>query len=146
MRRLLLRVLPLPGTTAIAACLLFDLAGLAGAVWANGGSGVGGAAATVMPTGLAPTGSATGSSVTLRWPAVTLGDGAPVQGYVIRLYDAASGTEVPVGAACSGVVTTTSCTESGVGPGTWVYTDTPVMQNWTGGQSLESAPIVVPLT
>jgi hypothetical protein len=146
MRRLLVRLLPLPATTIVAGVLLLTPTGIADAAWVVGGSGAGGATAAVMPTGLTPTGSATGSSVTLRWPAVTLTDGAPVQGYVVSRYNAASGTQATVGAGCSGVVTSTGCTESGVPPGTWVYTDTPVVQSWNGGQSPPSAPIVVPLT
>ena len=97
-----------------------------------------------MPTGAAPTGSATGSSVTIRWPAVTLSNGAPVGGYVISRFNALDGSAAIVGAGCSGVVTTTTCTEQSVPAGSWIYTDTPVLLSWTGGASPASAPIVVP--
>lgn len=97
-----------------------------------------------MPTGVAPTGSATGSSVTLRWPAVTLSNGAPVAGYVISRINALNGSAATVGAGCAGVLTTTTCTELTVPSGAWIYTDTPVELSWTGGASPASAAIVVP--
>lgn len=89
-------------------------------------------------------GAASGTSVSVRWPAVTLSNGTPVAGYVIRRFDALNGAEATVGPGCSGVVTTTICTELSVPAGTWVYTDTPVLLSWTGGQSSATAPIVVP--
>ena len=96
-----------------------------------------------MPTGVAPTGSATGSSVTIRWPAVTLSSGAPVAGYVISRINALNGSAATVGPGCAGVVTTTTCTEQSVPSGTWIYTDTPVQLSWTGGASPASSAIVV---
>lgn len=114
------------------------------AAWASSGTGQGGAAGATMPTGVAPTGSATGSSVTIRWPAVTLSNGAPVAGYLISRFNALNGSAGTVGPGCAGVVTTTLCTEQSVPSGAWIYTDTPVLLSWTGGASPASAPIVVP--
>ncbi len=65
-------------------------------------------------------------------------------GYIVNRYNASTGAPATVGAGCSGVVTTTTCTEVSVAPGTWVYTDTPVQVNWTGGASPDSSAIVVP--
>jgi hypothetical protein len=67
--------------------------------------------------------------------------GASVGGYVIRRFNSVTDVQAAIGSACSGVVTTTTCTETSVPPGTWFYTDTPVQVNWTGGTSLAS-PIV----
>lgn len=114
------------------------------AAWSGQGSGSGAGAATVMPTGSTPTGTAVGTSVTVSWTAATLADGGPVAGYVLKRYNSTSGSPATVGASCSGVITATSCTESSVAAGTWVYTDTPVDSNWTGGQSPDSAAVSVP--
>lgn len=115
------------------------------ATWSANGSGSGGAAATTMPTGNAPTGSASFTTVTISWTAVTMASGAAVQGYVVNRYNATNGTQATVGSSCSGVVTATTCTESSVPPGTWVYTDTPVEQGWTGGASSASNSITTHL-
>lgn len=119
-------------------------AGDAWAAWTASGGGGAAGAATVMPIGVAPTGGAMGTSVTVTWPAAKLASGAAVAGYVVKRYSSTNGTPATVGASCSGVITTTSCTESSVAAGSWVYTDTPVMVNWTGGESADSGVIVVP--
>jgi hypothetical protein len=113
------------------------------AAWSSPGRGSAAGAATALPTGMEPAGSATGSSVTISWPASTLPGGIHVAGYTIHRYSASSGTAETVGSGCSGVVTVTTCTEASVPQGTWLYTDTPVQGNWTGGASPDSAPIVV---
>jgi hypothetical protein len=111
------------------------------AAWSPDGVGQAVGAATTMPTGGQPTGRAGTGSVTVVWPAATLANGAATAGYVINRYDAVNGSLAIVGAGCSGVITTTTCTEQSLPPGTWVYTDTPVLASWTGGQSPASAPI-----
>jgi hypothetical protein len=120
------------------------LASPAGAQWAVGGSGRAAGAATTMPAGDAPTASANGNSITLRWPAATFTGGGSVSGYVVNRYDAVNGSKATVGTACSGLVTTTTCTELSVPSGHWVYTDTPVQINWTGSESPASNPATVP--
>jgi hypothetical protein len=113
------------------------------AVWASAGSGTAAGAAAVMPTGSAPSGSAVGSAVTISWSTATFANGAPVAGYVINRYNAATGAQATVGPGCNGVVTATSCTESPVPGGQWQYTETPVQLGWTGRESPASAVIVV---
>lgn len=108
------------------------------AAWSAQGSGHAAGAAAVMPTGNAPTAVLSGSDIVVTWPAATFANGTPVAGYVIHRYDANTGAPATVGAGCSGVVTTTTCTENNVPAGSWVYTDTPVQQNWTGGESPDS--------
>jgi hypothetical protein len=114
------------------------------AAWSLAATGSSAGAAAVMPTGSTPTGSAIGGSVTLDWSAVTFPNGRAVAGYVINRYSTATGLPATVGSDCAGIVTTTTCTENSVPPGTWFYTDTPVQINWTGGQSADSASITVP--
>lgn len=128
-----------------AACTLTPSAG-AGAAWTEGGSGSAGGAAAVMPNGLAPTAGATGDVVSVRWPSVTLSDGAAVAGYEVVRTNTLNGTTTAAGGTCAGTVTTTSCTDSPVPPGTWTYADTPVEMTWTGGQSPQSNTVTVPLT
>jgi hypothetical protein len=82
--------------------------------------------------------------VTLDWSTATFPNGSAVAGYVINRLNTATGLSGTVGAGCAGIVTTTTCTESSVPNGTWTYTDTPVQNNWTGGQSAASTPIAVP--
>jgi hypothetical protein len=128
---------------AIVATVALAVPSVAWATWSSSGSGAASGAAATMPTGAAPGATAGTSSVALSWTAVTLSDGAPVTGYVITRYNQ-SGTSYTVNANCSGVVTTTSCTELSVPAGTWTYTDTPVVANWTGGESQRSAAVIVP--
>lgn len=116
-------------------------AALAG--WSAQGSGHGAGAAAVMPTGTAPTGRAAGVTVTISWSAAAFQNGTAVAGYVVGRYNASTGATETVGAGCTGVVTTTACTEQSVPAGTWLYTDTPVQMVWTGGQSPQSAPVTV---
>jgi hypothetical protein len=96
-----------------------------------------------MPSGEQPTVSASGSSITVRWPAAALANGVDVAGYTISRYNSSTGAVATVGSGCSGVVAATTCTEVNVPAGSWVYTDTPAQVNWTGGQSAESAPVVI---
>jgi hypothetical protein len=114
------------------------------AVWSASASGSGASAAAVMPTGATPSGSVGGTSVLVTWSAVALSNGTAVAGYVVNRYDATTDTKEVVGPGCSGVVATTSCTETSVPAGSWVYTDTPVEANWTGGESAKSATVTVP--
>ena len=105
------------------------------AAWSATGTGPAGAAATTMPAGAQPAVSVSGSSVTVRWSAATLPGGAAVSGYIITRINAVNGSAATVGAGCSGIITTTTCTEVVVPSGTWVYTDTPMQDNWTGTAS-----------
>lgn len=130
------------GTVVIAAALAAP--GLALAQWSSPGSGPSAGAAATMPAGNAPAGSATGSSVSVRWTAATFASGSPVGGYVISRFDAVNGSQATVGPGCSGVVTSTTCTELSVPSGTWVYTDTPVQASWTGSASSPSGAVTVP--
>ena len=115
---------------------------IAQASWSASGAGTGAGAATTMPTGTAPTGRASSTAVTINWAVAHMANGTAVAGYEVTRYNA-SGTQTTVNAACSGVITTTTCTEQQVGTGSWYYTVTPVQGNWTGGQGPDSAPITV---
>jgi hypothetical protein len=130
--------------TVIVVSALFTGAALA--VWSVAGSGAAGGTATTMPTGNAPTATATANvtSVTVSWTAADITGSTAVTGYIIKRYNAINGSQATVGSACSGLVTNTSCTESNVPAGNWLYTDTPVEANWTGGDSPLSNAVTVP--
>jgi hypothetical protein len=113
------------------------------AAWPAQASGSGAGAAAVTPSGTAPAGSASGTSVTISWAAAKFANGAAVAGYQISRYNAGTGAPATVGTGCSGVITTTTCTEQAVPAGTWVYADTPAQLTWTGGPSPHSTQIVV---
>ena len=114
------------------------------ASWVGGGSGHASALAYVMPAGSQPVGRARAQTVTVVWPAAVFPNNQSVAGYVVRRFDATNGSQATVGASCAGIVTSTSCSEQNVPSGTWIYTDTPVQHNWTGGQSPTSTSVTVP--
>jgi hypothetical protein len=132
-----------PAVIAVAAALVLAAAAPALAAWSGSGTGGAGAGATTMPGGNSPAVAASGTGVAVRWPASTFPNGAAVEGYIVRRFDAASGQEATVGAACAGTVASTTCTEASVPAGTWVYTITPVQGGWTGAQSSPSSPATV---
>jgi hypothetical protein len=81
--------------------------------------------------------------VSLSWGGSSFAGGGAVPSYVIRRFNAVTGTEAAVGGGCSGLVSATSCSEAGVTPGSWKYTVTPAAGAWRGGQSAQSASILV---
>jgi hypothetical protein len=83
--------------------------------------------------------------VTVTWTASTFAGGTPVPGYVVRRFDSLTQAEATVLPACSGIVSGTSCVESGVPVGSWTYTVTPAAGTWRGAQSAQSAAVVVTL-
>jgi hypothetical protein len=131
----------------VAMPLLFALAtGMAWAYW-SAGSGPGGngaSAATSVNQGATPTASSTGSSVTVSWAASTLSNGNAVTGYSVKRYDVGTLTSQTMLSACTGMVAATTCVESGVPVGNWVYSVTPVFAtNWIGAESLKSSSVTV---
>lgn len=129
---------------ALAALALLG-AGQAFGAWSPGGAGTGKAAARTMPAGNQPTGSAAPGSVSVSWASSTFAGGGAVPGYLVRRFNSVGGAEATVLASCAGVVTGTSCTESGVPLGSWRYTVTPAAGAWRGTQSAQSAAILVTL-
>jgi hypothetical protein len=127
---------------SVVAALVLAAAAPAAAAWSDDGAGAAAGRALVMPDGLRPVASASGSDVALRWPAALLPNGTAVGGYLISRFGA-NGQPVAVLADCAGTITSTTCTEHNVPAGTWSYTDTPVLDNWTGRSSPQSAPVTV---
>ena len=118
------------------------LAGSAAAGWGSGGSGSGAAGAKSMPGGNTPTATSLITSVTVTWSASSFASGGPnVAGYVVTRYSSLGGAQTP-GGSCAGIVAGTSCSDSGVAPGTYTYTVTPAQGGWRGADSAQSNSVV----
>ena len=129
--------------------LILGLAQTASAAWTatTGPGSAARSAATTMPSGNQPTAAVAtpgSSTVDVSWPASS--GGAPVAGYEVRSYDAATGTPRAVGAACAGIVAGTSCSESGVPDGSWRYAVVPRQQAWAGAESPLSDAVLIDST
>ncbi len=116
------------------------------AFWTEGSiPGGNGASATVtVNQGATPTVNAVGRTVTVNWAASTLSNGNAVAGYRVKRYDVATLTAQTMLSACTGTVAATTCTESSVPAGQWVYSVTPLFAtNWSGAESAKSSSITV---
>lgn len=137
MRRLVILVLVLCVTLAAAT---------AWGYWSSGSvaGGNGAAAATSVNQGTTPTVTAAGRSLTVSWTASTLASGQPVTGYTVKRYDASTLTSQSILSSCSGTTTATSCVESNVPSGQWVYSVTPLIgTQWKGPESVRSMAVTV---
>jgi hypothetical protein len=113
--------------------------------WGAPGRGPGQARATEVGQAATPTASLSANDVTVSWDATILAGGTAAEGYTLRRFDATNPSDpgVEPGSACAGVVTTTSCTETGVPAGSWYYRVTPRHAEWTGIQSNNSNTVTV---
>jgi hypothetical protein len=111
--------------------------GTAYAFWTAGANGNAAASADSLNSGATPTGSVSGSSVTLNWTAsTTVARGAAVDGYVIKRYTAASGgIAASPGGTCAGTVAALNCQDTGLADGTYYYSIAPEFGNWLGDES-----------
>ncbi|TCO51096.1 concanavalin A-like lectin/glucanase superfamily protein [Kribbella antiqua] len=125
----------LTGIAVVVAVTMMLVAGNAAAYWTSGSTaGAGGAAATTVNQGATPTASGVGNTLTVDWAASTLANGTAVANYLVTRYDVATQTPQLV---CT--VTATTCTDSAVPSGQWVYSVTPrVGINWRGLESAKS--------
>jgi hypothetical protein len=123
--------------------VLLVAASPATAGWSSAGAGSGAASARSLPAGNTPSASSALGTVTVTWSASSFAGGGPVPSYVVRRFNALSGAEATVGAACSGLVSSTSCVETGVPAGQWKYSVTPAAGAWRGGQSAQGNTVTV---
>ncbi len=118
--------------------------GAAWSYWNLDADGTGAAAAASVNRGVQPAGFALDGTVTISWAASTLSDGDPVDGYVVTRYDSTTLAPQAVLSSCAGPIVATTCTETGVPSGSWVYAVTPLVgQHWRGEESARSDPIAV---
>lgn len=111
--------------------------------WGSGGSGSGAAGAKSVPGGNTPTATALITSVSVTWAASSFAGGGPnVAGYVVRRYSSLGGGAQTPGGSCAGTVAGTSCSDSGVSPGSYAYTVTPAQGSWSGAESAQSNSVV----
>jgi hypothetical protein len=97
-----------------------------------------------MAQGPTPTAVVVTGGITVSWTASGLSNGLSATGYDIARYAGGSTNAQPIGAACAGTISTTTCTESAVPAGTWQYTVTPLFgADWLGAASPLSAPVTV---
>ncbi|GIE79014.1 hypothetical protein Aph02nite_49640 [Actinoplanes philippinensis] len=104
--------------------------GIARAGWTAAGRGTVPVAAGRMPVVGEVGIQVAAAKVTIAWPAA-----AHATGYRVVRYAAGTSTTAVVGAGCSGVLTATTCTETGVPDGTWEYAVRAVRNSWSGALS-----------
>ena len=133
----------------------FCVAGLVGAFWSAGSDpgGNGHALAGRLPTGAVPSASLASRAATVTWAQSTVTDSLLGQlaggGYVVTRYaEGALTSSIVPGAACAGTLNgpadPMSCTESSLATGRWLYTVTPRLYSWIGGESITTATLIVP--
>ncbi|MCW2973009.1 MAG: Large repetitive protein [Thermoleophilia bacterium] len=118
----------------------------ASAFWSGSSAdddGVGAAAATRIMRGAAPSVAAQGiGSVQVSWGPARTEAGRTVERYLVARRDETVGEWVPAAAGCAGVVTTTSCLETGLPVGRWSYRVTPVLgTDWRGPSGTPSGSV-----
>jgi hypothetical protein len=109
----------------------------------NLGAGRGAAGAATVEQGAAPTVSEAGpTNVVVAWASSGLSNGVPVDGYVVKRYDAATGAEATIGSGCAGTIAPRTCTEPNAPAGNWQYSVVPVFaSDWRGLESPKSAAV-----
>lgn len=136
----------------LAVAVLAVVAQPAAAYWPAGpATGSGNGMAGTLDAGMQPATTISGTSVTVSWTQTAFRSG-PLGafaggGYTILRHPAAGGLAVTPNPGCattvSGSGASLTCTETGVPPGSWQYSVTPVLNSWTGAQSPRSTPVAV---
>ena len=142
--------------TTLCAAAVFTLAAasIVGGFWSAGSvpGGNGNASAGSLPTAATPAASLAGRDATVTWAQSTV-VGSPLGqlssgAYTIMRY-AESAPTIPIaaGGSCagdqSGASDPLSCTEPSLATGRWLYTVTPKLYSWIGGESAQSASVVI---
>jgi hypothetical protein len=112
------------------------------AAWGIGMSGSGAAKAKSMSGGNTPSATVSGNDVTVSWAPSAFPEGGSIPSYIVKRYNVV-GAGQTVLASCAGTITGTTCTENDVPIGTWKYSVTPALGLWRGGESAQSADVVV---
>lgn len=115
--------------------VLLTMPGIAHAQWSSPGGGRSYTRADIAPTGNRPAVSVSGRNVAVSWAVAKFADGASVSGYIVKRYDAGTGTPATINASCTGTIAALTCTEAAVPPGSWYYSVTPKHGAWLGTES-----------
>jgi hypothetical protein len=129
------------GLAALAIALAGGTAALA--LWSHSATASGYSKALSIGAGNTPTANAAGAAITVSWATSTFSNGADVNDYVVKRYDAVTDALQTIGTGCSGTVTALTCTETSVPVGYWKYTVTPRQGAWTGAESSKSTAVTV---
>jgi hypothetical protein len=127
---------------ALLCVLTLGVGALAWAGWTSAAHGSAGARTTTVPAPVAPTASAVAGGADASWTAVRVG-ATTATGYAVVRRHVESGTTVPATGGCAGIVTTTTCRDSAIEPGTWTFAVRALLGPWTGPLSPASGPVVV---
>lgn len=107
------------------------------------GDGMGVAGAATVNQGAAPTAGENGSAnVVVKWGSSSLSNGVPADGYIVKRFDAETGTPAAIGVGCAGTIAATSCNVPETPVGDWEYSVTPVFgEAWRGEEGLKSGAV-----
>ncbi len=83
-------------------------------------------------------------SVSVSWQEATLPEDAGAATYTVLAYPAAGGAARTPGGTCAGTISATTCEDSSVPDGTWLYRVSVRLGSWTGPASDVSAPVELP--
>lgn len=125
---------------ACAAIAVVTVCGTALAYFSSGGTGTAAAAVTQLTTPtITAANAATGGTVALTWQGVAAPGGGTVTYYVTR-NGGEPGGNCP---SLKGQGTATTCTDSGLSPGTYEYRVTALFQTWSKTSAVASATVTV---
>ena len=130
------------GLHAFLWAFLLAMPSLVMASWSSGVEGPASAVAATVNSGSTPAATVSGRTVALSWSPSTLSNGIQVTGYVIKRYDSGDVEQTIVSGSCASPGAATSCSETAVPPGTWMYSVTPVYGNWLGAESAKTSVAV----
>ncbi|WP_146078184.1 hypothetical protein [Subtercola sp. Z020] len=136
----------LGGMLAVALLVLagIPVAGPADAFWRSTGRGVGSAVSGTLnaPTGVTVAATST-SPVSVSWTA-SGGTTVPTGYFVTRT--AGASTIAACGSSATALLTTTSCSDTGVAAGTYTYAVTAVFRSWTAVSASSGSVVVIAAT
>ena len=131
------------GLAIVVAVSLASVPTAAQAAWQANSVGSSSTRGLVMPAGSSPSGTVSGSDVTLTWTASVFANAVPVAGYTVARYAAGGTTPQSVGGTCAGTVAALTCKDGPVPNGRWEYTITPAQGAWRGAESAQGPAVSV---
>ncbi len=129
-----------------AVVMMFVVVDVAVAAWILSSPPSAAAARTIaLPAVTGVAASANGpDGATVTWQSASLPEGVGPVGYQVTAYPVGGGEPRTPGGTCSGTVSATSCGDTGVPDGTWVYRVAVRVGSWTGPVSDPSNALTFP--